>query len=277
MRGSSAETVATSQSQKMRLRYRALATICKADRFIANSKEIVAFFRGDCKVAMDRIAYIPHGIDTTFFRAPTEREKENARRNLSIPDNALVCVLPGRISFVKGHDVAIDAVRELRKAKPDLTVVCLFPGGAGYDGPEIEGNALKDEADTAAFRFLGFRYGEALRECYWAADIVLLPSRFEGFGLVIPEAMSCGCVPIRTPGGGAQDQIVDGSNGYLVPFNDPKILADRIDRLSSPLAREAMRTNAMAYAAEHFDQEKMISKTADLYQEIVGAGAHSSS
>jgi glycosyltransferase involved in cell wall biosynthesis len=173
--------------------------------------------------------------------------------------------------------VAIDAVRMLRKSKPELKVVCLFPGGAGYDGPEIEGNALKDEADAAAFRFLGFRYGGALRECYWAADIVLLPSRFEGFGLVIPEAMSCGCVPVRTPGGGARDQIVDGVNGYLVPFNDPHALADRIDTLSIPPARAAMRETAMAYAEEHFDQEKMVSTTADLYQAIVRAGAHTSS
>ena len=270
MHGASADMVATSRSLKMRLGYKAIAKLCRADRFIAISKEIVAFFRKDCEISEGRIAYIPHGIDMSFFRPPTQSERESARRALSLPESALVCVLPGRISFVKGHDIVIDAVRILRKTKPALDVVCLFPGGAGADAPEIQSYALKTDADIAAFRFLGFLYANAFRECYWAADIVLLPSRFEGFGLVIAEAMSCGCVPIRTPSGGSEDQIVDDVNGFLIPFNDPQALADRIAALSEPSVKARMRENALSYATQHFDQEAMVAATSDLYQRAVG-------
>jgi glycosyltransferase involved in cell wall biosynthesis len=267
MPGTSApRAIATSRSQRMKLRYRAIATLFRADRFIAMSKEIVAFYRGDCRISADRVAYIPLGIDTSFFRPPSSAERAGARRDLSLPDDALVCVLPGRLNFDKGHDVVIDAVRMLRESNPHLNVVCLFPGG-GDQAEDIRTYAFETEKDREAFRFLGFLDADAFRQVYWAADVVLLPSRFEGFGLVIAEAMSCGCVPIRTPSGGSEDQIIDGVNGFVVPFNDPRALADRIAALSDDAARTAMRENAMRHATQHFDQESMVAATADLYRE----------
>jgi glycosyltransferase involved in cell wall biosynthesis len=109
-----------------------------------------------------------------------------------------------------------------------------------------------------------------LREAYWAADIGLLPSRAESFGLVIPEAMRCGCVPVRTPSGGWQDQIVDGVNGFVVPFDDAPALAERIATLADRERRETMRGRAIAHATENFDQRRMLAATADLYREVAG-------
>ena len=268
MPGGSLRGVATSHSSKRRLRYRAIATLFAPDRFIAISKDIRAFYRNDCGIAPDRIAYIPHGIDTAFFSVPTARAKESARASLTLPENALVCVLPGRLNHDKGHDVVIDAVRLLRQTHPALPIICLFPG-AGDHADEIRSYAFKTEADRIAFRFLGFLDSDAFRQVYWAADIGLLPSRFEGFGLVIAEAMSCGCVPIRTPSGGCDDQIDDGVNGFVVPFNDPKALAERIAALSSPSLRAAMRERSIGHAATHFDQETMVTATAHVYRDVV--------
>jgi glycosyltransferase involved in cell wall biosynthesis len=82
------------------------------------------------------------------------------------------------------------------------------------------------------------------------------------------EAMSCGCVAIRTPGGGWQEQIVEGVNGFIIPFNNAQALADCIADLSDPKLRAIMRVNAMNYAAENFSQEQMISKTSALHREV---------
>lgn len=267
MPGSSLHGIATSRSRKMTLGYKAVATLFRAKRFIAISKDIVAFYRNDCRIAGDRVAYIPLGIDRSFFRPPDRAERENARRSLSLPDDALVCVLPGRLNFDKGHDVVIDAVRALRRSHPNVPVICLFPGG-GDQADEIRGYAFHDDADRATFRFLGFLDAGAFRQVYWAADIGLLPSRFEGFGLVIAEAMSCGCVPIRTPSGGCEDQIVDGYNGFVIPFNDSQALAERIAALADPVLRASLRANAMSYSAAHFDEELMVGATADLYSQV---------
>jgi glycosyltransferase involved in cell wall biosynthesis len=163
--------------------------------------------------------------------------------------------------------VVVDAVRILRRSDPELSVVCLFPGG-GDQAETIQAYAFVDAADRAAFRFLGFLEAEAFRRVYWAADVGLLPSRFEGFGYVIAEAMSCGCVPIRTPSGGCSDQIVEGVNGFVIPFNDAALLARRLAELAQPLRRAQMRENALDFAARHFDQRTMIAETDTLYRTV---------
>ena len=270
MPGNSLGNIATSRSAKMKRAYRAIATFFPPKRWIAISKEIAGFYQRDCGVPQARIAYIPNGIDTAFFRPPSPAERDDARRTFDLAPASLVCILPGRLNFDKGHDVAVDAVRLLRASHPELDVVCLFPGG-GDSADAIRSYAFTSDADTASFRFLGFLDAGTFRKAYWAADIGLLPSRFEGFGLVIAEAMSCGAVPIRTPSGGWDDQIVDGVNGFMIPFNDPQALADRIARLADADLRASMRESAMTFAAEHLDQGAMVAATEALYRTV---GAH---
>jgi glycosyltransferase involved in cell wall biosynthesis len=269
VKGTSAKDISIQLSPKQRLAYRAIATLMGADRFIAISKDIVRFFHRDCGVPERRIAYIPHGIDLTFFRPPSDEERRRARHAHGLADADLVCVLPGRLNLDKGHDVVVDAVRMLRERRPELTVVCLFPGG-GDQAAQIAAYAHRDDADRAAFRFLGFLDAVPFRDAYWASDIGLLPSRFEGFGYVIAEAMSCGCVPVRTPSGGCDDQIVDGSNGFVIPFNDANALADRIGELADAGRRSVMRERALQHARDHFDQRTMIATTDSLYREVAG-------
>jgi glycosyltransferase involved in cell wall biosynthesis len=269
VKGTSARDIAVRLSVKERLAYRAIATFMSAKRFIAISKDVVHFFRRDCGIAERRIAYIPHGIDLTFFRPPSAQERQRARSSYQLADDELVCVLPGRLNLDKGHDVVVDAVRILRERRPELKIVCLFPGG-GNQATQIMAYAHQSDADRAAFRFLGFLEASAFRDVYWASDIGLLPSRFEGFGYVIAEAMSCGCVPIRTPSGGSADQIVDGSNGFVIPFNDANALADRISELSDVGRRMEMRERALQHARDRFDQRTMIQSTDTLYRDVAG-------
>ncbi len=269
VKGTSAKQIAVGHSRKARLSYRAIATFAPAKRSIAISKDIVRFFRDDCGIPATRIAHIPHGIDLTFFRPPTPAERVDARRSFALSAETLTCVLPGRLNLDKGHDIVVDAVRLLRTMRPDVPVVALFPGG-GDQAAQIEAYAFADDADRASFRFLGFLEPADFRRVYWAADVGLLPSRFEGFGYVIAEAMSCGCVPIRTPSGGWDDQIVDGENGFVIPFNDAAALADRLAQLVDRERRARMRAAALAFSAAHFDQRTMIAETAALYGAVAG-------
>jgi glycosyltransferase involved in cell wall biosynthesis len=272
MGGNTVSNVATEYSLKTKLAYRGLVTLFRPDRVIAISKEAAEFFHAGCGVPSDRIALINNGIDTVAYRPPTAEEKEKARQRFSIPENALVCELSGRLNLNKGHDIVADAIRILRKTRPELNVICLFSGG-GDQAEDIKSYVFKDEADAKSFQFLGFTDFVTLRDMYWAADIGLLPSRFEGFGISMIEAMSCGCVPIRTPGGGWREQITDGVSGFIVPFNDPQALADRIAELSDPMKRQAMREKAIAHVASQFSQDVTVAKTSDLYRDIVSQRA----
>ena len=170
----------------------------------------------------------------------------------------------------KGHAVAVAALRLLRIERPDLKVVCLF-AGSGYPKAELEikSRALLDEADRRSFRFLGQCTVPELRSVYWASDLALLPSRGEGFGIAMVEAMCCGCVPIRTPGGGARDQIVEGETGFIVPFGDPAALARRITDLANPQLRARMREASIKHAFSKFGKQVAIERTAAVYQDAV--------
>lgn len=246
--------------------YRMILNLFKADCFIALSTEIAEFYRDVCAVRPKRIVCLPCPINTDDFWPPDQAQRMQARAALGLVPDTLVCVLPGRLHFNKGHHMAVAALRLLRAERPGLKVVCLFAGNGDHE-EDIKAQSLRDEADARSFRFLGFV--SDLRSVYWASDIALLPSRREGFGIAMVEAMCSGCVPIRTPSGGARDQIIEGETGYIVPFDDPAALARRIADLAEPERRARMREAAVKHASTSFNTRMVMERTAALYRDVV--------
>jgi glycosyltransferase involved in cell wall biosynthesis len=267
LQGKNAKAMTGKLSAKQRLLYRLVTTIFRPTRFLASSQQVARFLREDCHIPAELINEQVLGIETDFYRPPSKAERDSARLFFGLDKTNFVAVLPGRLALSKGHDVAAAAVRLLRDQRPDLKIVCLFPGGGGQR-EVIEADVLRDDADRDSFRFLGFVERETLRQTYWAADIVLLPSRMEGFGLVVAEAMCCGAIAIRTPSGGWQDQIIEGKTGYVVPFNDPAALANAMVKVADATNRAAMREETMAFAMKKFAKARMIEGTSSIYREI---------
>ncbi len=266
--GADPTALTNKMSLKKRLSYRLIAGIFTPWKFIAMSKDNIRFFRDECGVNPRRIEYIVGGIDSDRYRPPSPVERQNARESFQLADSALVCVLSGRLNFNKGHDLVIEAVKQLHVTAPELEIVCLFPG-TGADVEAIKAHARQDPATAGSFRFLGFVDDDTLLNAYWAADIALLPSRLEGFGLAIAEGMSCGAVPIRTPSGGWEDQIIEGETGFVVPFNDAGALAARIHDLADRDRRLKMRDATIAHAHNYFRKDAMVSRTSELYQRAI--------
>lgn len=265
MTGNSAATIRTTLPLKARLLSFALMQITRPDKMIAMSKTNADFFKNICKLDESRIEYIPIGIETDHFIPAPAAERANLRAALGVADDTLLCVLSGRLNFVKGHDIVVDALRSLRRSHPGQKITCIFAGG-GDQEQEIRDYALKDDLDAAQFQFRGFFSVDAIVSIYQASDIVLLPSRFEGFGLSVAEAMACGCVAIRTPSGGWQDQIIDGENGFIVSFNDSQALADRIAELTDSKKLKLMQEKAINFAQNNFSLENMIVKTSNTFR-----------
>lgn len=234
------------------------------DRFIAISTELKDVYEKYLNIPKNRIRLINHGVDEKYFYPPSSAEKLAARQKFNLsPEENVVCII-GRLDPVKGHDILFEALADLKNQKVDVTVLCAGKGGDFEESIKAKPHELNIGNRV---QFLGFTNP---REVLWASDILVLPSRREGFGWVIPEAMLCGVVPIRTPSAGAMDQIEDGINGFIMPFDKADILASYLKDLFKDKAQMSkISEKSIESARQKFTSRKMTQKTINVYQEII--------
>ncbi|MBW4647423.1 MAG: glycosyltransferase family 4 protein [Kastovskya adunca ATA6-11-RM4] len=238
------------------------------DRFIAISTEVKDVYEHTLKVPKENIRLICHGVDNDHFRPPSGQERLEAREAFELAPKSQVVCLIGRLDPVKGHDVLYRALAILKSGGIKVTALCAGTGGKWKD--EIQTLATELGVDDCV-RFLGFT---DTRQVLWASDVLILPSRREGFGWVIPEAMLCGVVPLRTPSAGAIDQIEDGLNGFIFPFDDAAALALRLKQLfENEALRGQMSGAALESARQKFTADRMIKDTIAVYEEVINKGS----
>ena len=235
------------------------------DRLIAISREIQQFFKESLQVNSTRIKLIHHGIDTTHFRLPSQEEKCLARQEYNLRAFDRVVCLVGRLDPIKGHDVLIKALSILKNQ--DFKVIALVAGkGYGEELSRVVRQASEHDV-TEQVQCLGM---VETRKVLWASDIITLPSRREGFPLVILEGMLCGVIPIRTPAAGASDQIQDGIDGWIIPFESPEMLASRIrETFENVDLKSRLSTQALQSAQDKFTIDRMIHQTIEVYNEVL--------
>ena len=188
------------------------------------------------------VEVITPGVERAYF-SPGSRS--GARSALSLGAHP-VLLFVGRIQPLKGLDVAIEALAALRRSDAVLLVV---GGASGRDGEaELQRvNALAESHGVARqIRFVAPQPHHLLATYYRAADVVLVPSRSESFGLVALEASACGTPVVATAVGGLLSLVDDGVNGFLVPERDGQLFAKRVAQIldDSALA-DAMRQRAV--------------------------------
>ena len=164
----------------------------------------------------------------------------------------------GRIEPLKGVETLLRAVALLlEQGICDCETLCLsIIGGDADDSPATQNaemerlKALREELGLAELvTFLGKQDQDALPDYYAAAEAVIMPSRYESFGMVALEAMACGTPVIASEVGGLAFLVRDGETGFHVPDRDPEALADRICRiLTEPMLRAELGEQAAAYA-----------------------------
>lgn len=211
-----------------------------------------------------RIKKIPGSVNPNF-RPPHPTERAEVRSKFGYNQTDFVCLLVGRFNWVKGHDVLIEAARIVLKQHPPLSLKCLFVGEGGEENA-IKNLVSSEELGRGVFKFHGYMYHA--EQAMWAADVFVLPSRVEGFPLVIAEAMATGLVPIRTPCGGALDQIVEGETGLLIPFEDANALANAIVSLNDAERRKIMSANCVARATRLFSADASCDSIRAVYAEL---------
>jgi D-inositol-3-phosphate glycosyltransferase len=168
-----------------------------------------------------RIELVPPGVEHAFF-SPGPRA--GARSALGLGDHP-VLLFAGRIQPLKGVDVAVAALAALGDTDAVLVVV---GGASGVDGPAEVERVHKLCADLGVadrVRFVEPQPHHLLSTYYRAADVVLVPSRSESFGLVALEAAACGVPVVASAVGGLRTLVDHGRTGFLVEGRDPSAFA----------------------------------------------------
>jgi D-inositol-3-phosphate glycosyltransferase len=197
-----------------------------------------------------RIAVVPCGVDTTLFR-PGDRTQ--ARRELGLGPGPVVLYV-GRLEPIKGLDTLLDAVGQLRAS--GLHLALLVVGGDADEASAGHEAQLRQRIRTlglaATVRFVGMQPQDALRAYYVAADVTVLPSYYESFGMVALEAMACGSPVVGSRVGGLTTTVRDGVTGYLVPEGNVDALAQRLaDLITDPDTRERLGLEGVRWATQH--------------------------
>ena len=202
----------------------------QADVLIASTEDeradLVRLYGAD----PDHVAVVPPGVDLSMFQ-PIDRDE--ARRKIGYgAGRLLLCV--GRLERLKGVEVAIRALALLRdRAHDDVRLLIL--GEDSRDGDESEKDRLRGIAAATGVRdrvdFLGSVAHHELPFFYSAADVCVMPSYSESFGLVALEAQACGRPVVGSGVTGLRSVVRDEVSGYLLDSHDPATYAERIGRL----------------------------------------------
>ena len=204
----------------------------------------------------NRIVVTPLAVNHKRFHPISQAE---AKHYLDIPAEKHIVLFVGRIEPLKGIDTLLHAMERVFEQWPGCCKkLCLvvIGGDASSPGEQMseEMKRLQDVTNELELSdlvmFLGKRSQDVLPYYYSAADVVVMPSHYESFGLVALEAMSCGTPVIASRVGGLSFTVVEGVTGYQVPDGDDATMADRILRvLQDDELRDRLGNQAVQLAA----------------------------
>jgi D-inositol-3-phosphate glycosyltransferase len=215
----------------------------------------------------DRIRVVPPGVDHAFF-APGHRPQ--ARRAVGLPSGGPLVAFVGRIQPLKGADIAVRVLESLATRYEDMHLV-IVGGPSGPHGEEhladlhrqVELCDLEDKV-----RFVAPQPHELLSTYYRAADLCVVPSRSESFGLVALEAAACGTPVVASAVGGLTTLVEDRRTGYLVDGHDIDGFARATEKvLDDPAQATYMAANAVE-RARNFTWAQAASLLHSTYEEL---------
>ncbi|HEX3334803.1 MAG TPA: glycosyltransferase [Acidimicrobiales bacterium] len=200
-----------------------------------------------------RIRIVPPGVDHAFF-GPGHRPQ--ARRALGLPLDGRLLLFVGRIQPLKCADVAVETLASLLESGDGEPYRLVVVGGPSGPHGEKSLQGLHDAADGRGVRsrvhFVEPQPHELLSSYYRAADVCLVPSRSESFGLVALEAAACGTPVVSSAVGGLTTLVDDGHTGFLVDDGAPSSYAAAVRRVfEEPLAAERFSTASVLRARRY--------------------------
>ena len=238
--------------------------VAEADRLVANTADeadqLIRWYDAD----PERTLVVPPGVDLQRF---CPGDQQAARRRVGLPGDAVVLLFVGRIQPLKAPDVLLEAAARMLADDPGLrdrlqVLVVGAPSGSGLAEPQRLQELAVRLGVTDVVRFLPPQPPEQLAEHYRAADVAVVPSHNESFGLVALEAQACGTPVVAAAVGGLHTAVEDGISGLLVEGRDPADYAAAIRRVLA--RRELMAAGARRHASR-FSWDRTVDSLVDAY------------
>ncbi len=218
------------------IRVEAELSLCKtADHIIATSPSDKEYLSYLYDVNPSHVSVIPPGVNTDVFH-PIDRKEALSR--IGIRTDQPMILFVGRIEPLKGIDMLLYAIKIIKKKNPNIPVMlCVAGGDVSQPLPSWSKtlqslNSIRDVLHLqATVSFVGKKTQEELLYYYNAAEMVVMPSHYESFGMAALEAMSCG-VPVITTNAAGISGMIDDTHGKLITsVNNPLLLAEQIEYL----------------------------------------------
>lgn len=247
--------------------------LARADRIIAATLAEQTQLQFLYKANRRKITIIPPGVDTShFYPIPTDE----AREFIGVDPDRRLILFVGRIEPLKGLDTLIKAMSCQRTTDLGQVTLAVIGGDPDVSSQEMTAEMARiqqlcDELSMGRMvAFLGKRAQETLPYYYSAADVLVMPSHYESFGMVALEAMACGTPVIASQVGGLAFLVKDGETGFHVPDQDPEALCDKLlILLRDPHPRETMGLCAAEYAKD-YAWANVASRMMEVYKNLVG-------
>jgi D-inositol-3-phosphate glycosyltransferase len=238
-----------------------------AQRLIANTQieatELASLYSAD----PSKIDVVNPGVDLELFSPGSQSA---ARKELDIPLDASMLLFVGRIQPLKAPDILIRAAAELVAMRPDLrsslvVVICGGMSGSGLDRPDALRHLATELGIVDLIRFEPPSSREKLVSWYRAADLTVVPSYSESFGLVAIESQACGTPVVASAVGGLKTAVADNVSGLLIDGHNPIAYSHVLNQLlSNPHVMDELGKGARMHAAA-FGWEKTTSGLIESY------------
>ncbi len=233
----------------------------RADRVIACSAYMREHISDIYGLPEERIAVIPNGIDPADL-VPVD-DLDTLRSRFAAPDERLV-LLVGRLVYEKGFQLALEALPGLIERVGNVRFIV---AGSGTAEQELREQATRLGLDDHG-TFVGWIGDDVLHSLYRIADLTVVPSIYEPFGLVALEAMASGCPCLVADTGGLREVVPNDDVGLRFHSRDPDSLGQMAERL---LTDAGLRDRLVAEASEHvlsFDWADVARQTAEIYRSL---------
>jgi glycogen(starch) synthase len=240
-------------------------TTYEADKIIVTSGSMKAEIQGHFHLPQEKIEIIPNGIDLKKYNASVDRSSVRGRYGVNPGEKLILCV--GRLVPQKGIEYLIRAVPTISGRYPEARLIIV---GEGWLRGQLE-YVARSTGHQWRITFTGWIPDEELIALLNSADVLVVPSIYEPFGIVALEGMAAGVPVVASDVGGLAEIVEHEDNGVLAYSRNPDSIAWSVDRvLSDPERSKRLVQNARKMVQKTYSWEAIAMRTAEVYEGVVG-------
>jgi D-inositol-3-phosphate glycosyltransferase len=234
----------------------------QCDRIIVPTQKDKEYLRQYYDAPADNIRIVPCGVNLERFKP---QDKISARRQLALPVDDPVLLYVGRFARIKGLDRLLESFSRIKRLPSAVLVMVGGDGERSFMHRQLKKEAMAVHIQDRLI-FAGRVDQETLPQYYNAADVLVVPSYYESFGLVALESLACG-TPVVTTSVGAMEKIVkDGVTGYVVMDSDPRHFAACIEAILETQKQNMFSPSKIRASVSEFTWARSASLLLDAYR-----------